>query len=132
MEMKDLHSSKFYTIKIKSWSDRMASPASNTPPPQIPARSMLAKRASSTKLKESMPKISVINYPNPTTGSIFYELRAGDSYTYSINDLTGRVLETGTISAATNQINLSTFKAGIYLISIKNNNYIQTDRIILQ
>jgi hypothetical protein len=71
-------------------------------------------------------------YPNPTAGSIFYDLKVDDSYSYTISDVTGRVLETGIINSANNQLNLSTFKNGIYLINIKNNNYIQTDRIILQ
>ena len=71
-------------------------------------------------------------YPNPTTGSVFYDLRADDSYSYTISDVTGRILETGTINSASNQLNLSTFKNGIYLVSIKNNTYIQNDRIILQ
>ena len=115
-----------------SWSDRMASSASNTPPPQIPPRSMQAKRATSTKLKETVAKINIVNYPNPTTGSIFYDLKVDDSYAYTISDVTGRVLETGIINSANNQLKLSTFKNGIYLISIKNDNYIQTDRIILQ
>ena len=74
--------------------------------------------ATSTKLKETTAKLNVINYPNPTTGSIFYDVRADDSYSYTISDVTGRVLETGTINSANNQLNLSTFKNGMYLISL--------------
>jgi hypothetical protein len=107
--------------------------ANNAPTAEQPGpRSLIAKRATSNKLKENTAKINVINYPNPTTGSVFYELKDEDSYTYTIIDLTGRILETGIISNANSQLNLSKFKAGIYLITIKNNKYTQTDRILLQ
>jgi hypothetical protein len=46
-------------------------------------------------------------YPNPTAGSIFYDLKVDDSYSYTISDVTGRVLETGIINSANNQLNLS-------------------------
>jgi hypothetical protein len=36
------------------------------------------------------------------------------------------------IDYSNSQINLHALKQGVYLVTVKNNNYLQTDRIILQ
>jgi len=67
-------------------------------------------------------------YPNPTATDITLEL-TGDQAIYngaqmSITDLNGRVLMNTTLNGATTRINTRNFDSGIYLVTIKGDNYI--------
>ena len=60
-------------------------------------------------------------YPNPTDGILFVQtLRATSlpDQTYRITNLMGQTLLTGSISAETQQIDISTLPAGMYFISV--------------
>ncbi len=71
-------------------------------------------------------------YPNPSSGTVFIE-SSKFKLTYSISDITGKVIFTNTIYNSKEQIDLSKFEKGIYFIQLKNNNkIITTKKLILQ
>ena len=55
-----------------------------------------------------------------------------NNYSYSIFDMSGRVLIEGKASSMTEQVNLSMLNQGAYLIKINNNNLITSLRFIKQ
>ncbi len=60
-------------------------------------------------------------YPNPTHGVLFVETRHGTSLpdeTYRIINLMGQTLQSGTITAETQQIDVSNLPQGMYFISV--------------
>jgi hypothetical protein len=97
-----------------------------------PSRPIVTKRLNSQKLTTFNKKVAVFLYPNPTQGSIIYNITDEEAYEYIITDITGKTLSGGKINNSVNQIDLSLFEKGLYLITISNKNYKQTDRVILQ
>jgi len=60
-------------------------------------------------------------YPNPTNGVLVVETRRATSLqnqTYRITNLMGQTLMTGTITAETQQIDVSALPEGMYFISV--------------
>lgn len=95
-------------------------------------RSIYAKRASKQKLTSENKQTNFTLYPNPSNGAVYYVVKELEELTYSISDLTGKVIETGTFNGKVNTIDLSKLDKGIYLITVTGKEYKQTDRIILQ
>lgn len=106
----------------------------NTTPPvaKKESRPIHAKRASSIKTKNNNQKINVLLYPNPTNGELIYILNTTETYNYTIINTLGQALQTGILSTNINKIDLTQLPKGVYLISIYNKDYKQTDRIILE
>lgn len=104
-------------------------------PPQIvkEARPVHSKRLAAHKTNlGTNQKINVGLYPNPTNGELIYVLNEDVSYDYEIANSMGQILQIGKISNSINKINMENLPKGVYLVTIKNNSYIQVDRIILQ
>ncbi len=95
------------------------------------ARPIISSKQAKGKLQPN-PKINVTLFPNPSTGIIHFDFKEDYTYSYSINDVLGHVVQNGTINPSINEINLHDVKAGVYFITISNANYKQTERIILQ
>ena len=70
-------------------------------------------------------------YPNPAQDKISI-VGKSNNYSYSIFDMSGRVLLEGKASSMTEQVNLSLLNQGAYLIKINNNNHITSLRFIKQ
>jgi len=71
-------------------------------------------------------------FPNPnSTGIVNYNIENSSDYNYAITDLTGKILQSGKLNGLKNAINLTDFEKGMYLISLSNDSYRQTDKIIL-
>ncbi|WP_070137955.1 glycine-rich protein [Crocinitomix algicola] len=68
---------------------------------------------------QSLSQQALNVYPNPTTNNIAIE--GVENATYSISNLKGSILSTGQISTADN-IDVSEFDAGLYFITIQQNN----------
>lgn len=90
-----------------------------------------AKRANAIKVN-AQQKVDLLLYPNPTHGELIYVMRKGVDFTYQITNNLGQVIQTGSINEEYNKIDLTQLPKGIYLITVGNGNYIQTDRIVLQ
>ena len=54
------------------------------------------------------------------------------TYQYLLNDMSGRIIATGTITKGINKINVSAWQKGMYLIQIFNDDQKQAERIIKQ
>ncbi len=114
-----------------SSSQRLAN--SNLPDANIKqARPIYTKRANTQKLQQETKTISIALYPNPTNGNLYYVINNNEEFNYTITDITGKIIQTGQIGNVVNTINLSNFDKGIYLLTVSNKSYTQTDRIILQ
>ena len=73
-------------------------------------------------------------YPNPTSENITIELsefKTGQLTSYSLCDVTGKILCTGNINKNKILVNLSPYSAGIYFIKVTAKNIIVTQRIFL-
>lgn len=95
-------------------------------------RPIFAKRAMSLKTNAVLKKINIALYPNPTNGELIYVLNDNDTYNYIITNILGQTLQKGVLNTDVNKINLEQLPKGVYLITITNKNYTQTDRIILE
>lgn len=115
-----------------SYGQRTIPPSNNYALPVKEPRPIATKRVNAQKLTTVNKKINVSLYPNPSNGVVKYILSNQDIFDYTITDLTGKLLQTGVLKEGMNDINLSSFEKGIYLITIKSVEYKQTDRIILQ
>jgi hypothetical protein len=97
------------------------------------ARTIHAKRATNVKTTtNAQQKINILLYPNPTNGELIYILNTTETYYYTITNTLGQAVQAGVLSTNINKINLAQLPKGVYLISIFNKDYKQTDRIILQ
>jgi hypothetical protein len=101
--------------------------------PEKEPRPIFTKRATAIKkTQEAQTKTLLALYPNPTQGELIYVLNQETVYDYSISNSLGTVVQMGIVSNLVNKINLANLARGVYFITIKNKNYSQTDRIILQ
>ena len=69
-------------------------------------------------------------YPNPTDGQVLIQVKqAGDPLTFSVINTIGAVVLDGTLTNANNQINLSAYPKGAYLIKVNSNdlNFVQKE-----
>jgi hypothetical protein len=69
----------------------------------------------------SMNSGSFTIYPNPTNGVLFVEMRHGTSLptqTYRITNLMGQTVQTGSLNAETQQIDVLALPQGMYFISV--------------
>ncbi len=64
----------------------------------------------------TLEEIDFTVYPNPTEGQLRVAVESAYDYTYAIQDLNGRMLQTGN---ATDVINTDSFVAGMYIITLK-------------
>ncbi len=109
--------------------------ASNNPQvfePKKQSRPIYTKRGNALKIGEPITKINIMLYPNPTNGELIYVLSDNVEYDYEITSILGQTLQSGKLNTQINKINLEQLPKGLYLITIKNSTYKQTDRIILE
>ncbi len=73
-------------------------------------------------------------YPNPVNDNLYVSLSNfyNKEYTIEISDLSGRILYKQNATSKTTQIDISTYKSGVYICKIYNNEKIQTKKIIIQ
>lgn len=75
------------------------------------------EEGSTVELVESNNSSSISIYPNPSAGTL--NIQGLDSGTYELTDLSGRIVQTGTIA---NTLELNVVSRGIYLIILKDEN----------
>lgn len=82
-----------------------------------------------TGLKNLEDKPSWVIYPNPSTGSIYFESSVESDFW--ITDLSGQLILKGKSKIGINEINLHHKKAGTYLLQIQSTQSIKSNRFIL-
>lgn len=76
--------------------------------------------------------LSEINvYPNPTNGKFFVETNQKEQMSYSIFDISGRIIETGLLNYNRTELNIKS-GAGIYFIRLNNSSISQQFKVIVK
>ena len=69
-------------------------------------------------------------YPNPALNLLTIETEYPDHYSIEITTLNGQMIQSGTYHGTSHQIDLSTFKKGVYFITIRSKDFVTTRKII--
>jgi len=69
-------------------------------------------------------------YPNPTTGMLELEVPESDLYLIEISSLTGKLIHSQNMQGRKSTLDLSAFPEGIYFVTVKNDRYIETRKVI--
>ena len=69
-------------------------------------------------------------YPNPTHGSFHMEAVKTAAYSIEISTPNGQLLHSTEFEGSSWQIDLSSFKNGVYFITIRSNDFLTTQRVI--
>jgi len=87
--------------------------------------------SATTSLHEN--KTNILNiYPNPSTGLLNINQSSNDIYNLSITNIIGQVVYKDIINNVKNIIDLSHIDKGVYLVEIKDNRTIFTERLIIE
>ena len=76
-------------------------------------------------------KSEIIIYPNPTNGKFFVELTQKEQMSYSIVDMSGRIIETGLLNNNRTELNIKS-GSGIYFIRLNNSSISQQFKVIVK
>lgn len=74
------------------------------------------------------PEISM--YPNPTSGLLTIELEKPDQYQIEIFSLSGQSVFNRRMEGSTYQIDLFSFRKGVYFITLRSEDYVITSKLI--
>jgi polyhydroxybutyrate depolymerase len=80
----------------------------------------------SEKLKTTLLDI----YPNPTSGKLNITTSISEYFNIEISALNGQVLLGGELKGTTQQLDLSSFREGVYFITIRSKDFVTTRKII--
>lgn len=67
-----------------------------------------------------------------TNGTLHFNFEENDEYNYTLSDVLGKPVKTGIISPSQNEVNLQYLSTGVYILTISNTHYQQTEQIILR
>jgi hypothetical protein len=68
--------------------------------------------------------------PHPVDKELTVEMESQGEYTVEITTLNGQIILSKEMEATTHQFNLSSFKKGVYFITIRSRNIMTTRKII--
>ena len=71
-------------------------------------------------------------FPNPTDGIIEVSAPESGIYTIEIKSLTGQLIHSGILSGKSKKLDLSAYRDGVYFVTLRNEEYIETRKIIRQ
>jgi hypothetical protein len=83
-----------------------------------------------TSISNNIIDHNYIVYPNPTYDIITIETDRFDQYSINITSLNGQLMYSTKMEGTSHQIDLSSFQKGIYLITIRSDNFVTTEKII--
>ncbi len=72
----------------------------------------------------------IMLYPNPVTGKVTLHTNKHDVYDLSISSLNGQLIFSREMEGTSHQLDLSTFKKGVYFITIRSEDFVTTRKII--
>jgi len=79
---------------------------------------------------EKLQKQDILLYPNPTNAIIYFEFGVDNIQNITISDITGKQLFEKSVIQQNEQIDLSSFESGIYIVKIQSVNEILTTKIV--
>ena len=82
----------------------------------------------STEQSELLDVLSV--YPNPTEGLLYVDVNAESKY--RVIDLSGKIVNTGSLNQGKNELQLRNYQAGIYFLRITNGEGLVTKKILIE
>ena len=71
-------------------------------------------------------------YPNPTNGMLTIESNSQGWHSIEISMLNGQVIFLGEMEGNTHQLDLTSYRKGLYFITIETKDYVTTRKIIRQ
>ena len=71
-------------------------------------------------------------FPNPTDGIIEVAAPESGSYIIELYSITGRLIQIETLNGQNKKLDLSLYREGVYFITLRNESYIETRKIIMQ
>ena len=80
--------------------------------------------------KEESLQAGINIYPNPSNNHLNIETDISDLYNIEITSLNGQHLLSRELKGTTHQLNLSSFQKGVYIITIRSNDFVTTRKII--
>lgn len=83
-----------------------------------------------TKLDNNSIAEKLNVYPNPFNQTIYIKLNSATPI--EVKDLTGRIVKLINGEAGLNELNLESLSKGVYLIHLKDSNYIEVEKIVKQ
>jgi hypothetical protein len=69
-------------------------------------------------------------YPNPVNDLLSIETEVSGPYFIEISSLNGQILYSSSMVGSSQQIDLSTFQKGVYLVKVRSNDFIATRKLI--
>jgi len=69
-------------------------------------------------------------YPNPTNNQLTIETEKSDLYSIEITSMNGQMIQSGTFTGTTHQIDLSSFQKGVYFITIRSRDFVTTRKVV--
>jgi hypothetical protein len=69
-------------------------------------------------------------YPNPTNGLLELVIPESGLYQIDITSLTGQLIHTMRLNGKSTLLDMSSHEEGIYFITVRNEDYIKTQKII--
>lgn len=79
---------------------------------------------------EWIAEAEILVYPNPTDDQVFVEINE-NNVPFQLIDLNGRILKQGTLNRGRNEVDLSGFNPGLYLLRTDNGNQARHAKIIV-
>ena len=69
-------------------------------------------------------------YPNPTNAQISFETVTSDIINIEITSLNGQLIYSKVMEGTSHQLDLSTFRKGVYFITIRSRDFLTTRKIV--
>ena len=91
---------------------------------------ILKKTAQLLTVDEKIDQQGINVYPNPISNKLQFEVNSPNRFRYEIFDYSGRVVYSGYGDSGENVVDLNTLNSGLYILSIKTENSILTEKII--
>ena len=85
-----------------------------------------------TSVFDNRIELNCIIYPNPTRDIITIETDRVDRYSIHITSLNGQYIYSVEMEGNSSQIDLSSFRNGVYFITVRSKGYVTTRKIVKQ
>jgi len=85
-----------------------------------------------TSVDENKSEFGIRIFPNPANNLLTIEKEKPDRYSFEITSLNGQKIQSGTYAGQSQQIDISSFQGGIYLITIQSQDHVITKKFTKQ
>ena len=95
-----------------------------------PNQSIIIQEGNGVLSTQQEEKLSHSVFPNPSNSGEFLIKNLESHFDFTLYNISGKQISEGHLSPVRNSINLKTYPSGIYLLKIRNNNTLQTMKLI--